>query len=189
MAFKNSEEDNVWVNACLEGDEFAFKKLLDKYLRPIYGFLYYLTGDATQIEDLAQETFVKAWKNLSKFDQSKNFKTWLFAIAKNTALDWLKKKKTTPFSFFSDEEGNNKLESIAEDSVLPGEILERKDAVREMENLLDRIPEKYRVILILHYKESFSLSEIAKILDKPYNTVKAYHARALSQLKKAFLDK
>src|SRR5665648_335509 len=127
MALNTNKEDVLLVEACLRGDATAFKILLDKHLKSIYGFLYYLVKDSSQVEDLAQETFIKVWKNLHKFDQRKSFKTWLFAIAKNTALDFLKKKKTTPFSFFEDEEGSNKLENISEDAILPDEILERKD--------------------------------------------------------------
>jgi len=188
MALTANEEDNLLVRNCLEGDESALEKLLEKYLDPIHSFLRYLVRDVSVVEDLSQETFIKVWKNLSKFDQDKSFKTWIFAIAKNTALDFLKKKKTTPFSFFEDEEGNNKLEGIAENSILPDEILERKDIVREMEAKLELIPEKYRVILILHYKEDFTFFEIAEILGRPYNTIKAYHSRALSKLKEAFSD-
>ncbi|MFA7319729.1 MAG: RNA polymerase sigma factor [Parcubacteria group bacterium] len=189
MELNANKEDASLTRACLEGDELAFKELLDKYLKPIHSFLFYMVKDTSAAEDLTQETFIKVWKNLRKFDQEKSFKTWLFAIAKNTALDFLKKKKTTPFSFFEDEEGNNRLDDVSENLILPDEILERKDIVREMEDELAKIPEKYRVILTLHYKEDFTLSEIAEILGRPYNTIKAYHSRALLQLKKAFLDK
>ncbi len=184
---KTTEQDEQLVRASLDGDGLAFAQLLNKYLKPIYGFLYNLVRDSAQVEDLTQETFIKAWKNLNKFDTTKSFKTWLFTIAKNNAFDWLKKKKSTPFSFFKDEEGNNKLEGVAEDAILSDEILERKEIVREMEEKLARIPEKYRTILILRYKEDFTLGEIAQILDRPYNTVKAYHGRALLQLKEVFL--
>jgi RNA polymerase sigma-70 factor (ECF subfamily) len=183
----NNEADSFLVRDYLAGDDEAFKKLLDKYLKSIYGFIYYLTKDSVQVEDLAQETFVKVWKNLSKFNQEKSFKTWLFAIAKNTALDFLKKKKTTNFSFFEDEAGNGGLENVAEDAIWPDEILVRKDAAREMERALELIPEKYRVILTLHYQEDFTLREISEILERPYNTIKAYHGRGLVKLKKAFL--
>ncbi len=188
MVPNTNEGDSRLVSASLAGDEDAFKKLLDKYLKPIYGFLYYLTKDATVAEDLAQETFIKAWKNLSKFDQSKSFKTWLFAITKNTALDFFKKKKTTPFAFFADEDGRNRLEDMPEDAIWPDEILVKKDLARELEGRLALLPEKYRVILTLHYKEDFTLTEIAEILGRPYNTIKAYHGRALAALKKTFLD-
>lgn len=183
------ESDEQLAAACLFGNDKAFAELLERYLKPIYGFLYQMVRDQAVVEDLAQETFIKAWKNMHRFDQSKSFKTWIFTIAKNTALDYLKKKKTTPFSFFEDEKGNSHLENVSEDAALPDEILEREDVAREMEDKLELIPQKYRTILVLRYKEDFSLHEIAEILGAPYNTVKAYHSRGLNQLKRAFVSK
>lgn len=195
------QNDEKLVKDYLEGNELAFEQLLKKYLKPIYNFLYRLTGNAAQAEDLTQVAFVKVWKNIRKFNpqkshftalrdrQNKSFKAWLFTIAKNTAFDWLKKRKSIPFSYFENEEGNNKLEEIAEDSILPSEIMERKDLAKELETKLKQIPEKYGIILELRYKEDFTLGEIAEILGKPYNTIKVYHQRALISLKKAFLEK
>ena len=116
----------------------------------------------------------------------RSFKTWIFTIAKNTAYDYFKKKKTIPFSSFLDEEGNNKLENVAEDNILPDEILMEKEKIFELDEKLKEIPEKYRLILVLHYKEDFSLLEISQILKIPYNTIKSSHARALKALQKAF---
>jgi len=144
-------------------------------------------GDRDAAEDLTQETFVKAWKNLKSFDQKRNFKTWIFTIAKNTAFDWLKKKKEIPFSTFTDEEGESWLENVADENFLPDEILERSDLAEELEKILEKIPVHYRTILLLHCKEDFSLHEIAEILGEPYNTIKSRHQRGLGRLKKAFI--
>lgn len=183
-----AENDEQLVMDYLGGNGFAFELLLKKYLKPIYNFLYQLTGDAVQAEDLTQITFVKAWKNIRKFNPKKNFKTWLFTIAKNTAYDYFKKKKSLLFSFFENSEGYNKLEEIAEDKILPDEILERKDLAKELEIKLKQIPEKYRIILTLRYKEDFSLQEIAEILNAPYNTIKSQHQRALVAMREAILN-
>lgn len=161
--------------------------MVKKYLKPVYNFLYYFTRNQAELDDLTQIVFIKVWKNLQKFDRKKKFKTWVFAIAKNTAYDFVHKKKTLPFANFTDEEGNNKLENISDESILPDEILNRKDITRELEKKLAEIPEHYRIILTLHYKEDFSLSEIAEILNKPYNTVKSGHQRALIKLKETLL--
>ncbi len=178
-----NKEDTKSVADYLKGDDTAFEQLLKKYLRSIFNFLYQLTGDAVQAEDLTQVTFVKAWKNIYRFKQDKSFKTWLFAISKNTAYDYFKKKKTVPFSFFENSDGYNKLEEIAEDKILPDEILERKDLAKELEMMLKKIPEKYKIILTLRYKEDFSLQEIAEILNVPYNTIKSQHQRALMAMR------
>lgn len=176
-------EDKEIIEDFLDGDECAFERLLDKYFKPVYNFLYQLIKDVSITDDMTQETFIKAWKNIKRFDREKNFKTWIFTIAKNTAYDYFKKKKTIPFSFFKDEEGNNKLENISENNILPDEMLERKDIAKELEKKLQEIPEKYRLILTLRYKDDFSLSEISQILDRPYNTIKSSHQRALKSLR------
>jgi RNA polymerase sigma-70 factor, ECF subfamily len=175
--------DNQLIEKFLSGDDSAFEQLLSNYLKPVYNFLYQLTGDKLVLDDLAQETFIKAWKNINKFDKNRSFKTWLFTIAKNTAYDYFKKKKTIPFSNFVDEEGNNKLENTSDDNILPDEILSRKNIAEELENKLQKLPEHYRIILTLHYKEDFSLSEISEILKIPYNTAKSQHHRGLMQLR------
>lgn len=176
--------DEQLVADFLAGDDESFEELVHRYLKPIYNFLYQFTQDRDSLDDLTQETFVKVWKNIQKFDQSKSFRVWIYAIAKNTAYDFLKKKKTIPFSSFEDEEGNNRLENVSEEKPLPDEILEKKDLEKDLEKKLQEIPGNYRLILLMRYKEDFSLQEIAEILKLPYNTVKSQHARALVALKK-----
>jgi len=178
------EEDKQLVKEFLDGNDYSFEKLLGKYLKPVFNFVYQLTGDMTASEDLTQESFVKAWKNIKKFDTEKSFKTWIFTIAKNTAYDYFKKKKTIPFSSFVDEEGNNRLENMSDGNILPDEILERKDIARELDKKINEIPKHYRIILLLRYREDLSLQEIAGILGKPYNTIKSGHQRALEKLRK-----
>jgi RNA polymerase sigma-70 factor (ECF subfamily) len=177
-------EDNKLIEEYLAGDTASFEKLVQKYLKPVYNFLFHLISDKAILDDLTQETFVKAWKNLERFDRSKNFKTWIFTIARNTAWDYLKKKKAIPFSAFEDEEGNNKLEQISDNAILPDEILMDAESKINLGEKLQELPAHYRALLLLHYKDELSLQEISVILKKPYNTVKSQHARALASLKK-----
>lgn len=179
--------DKKLIEEFLAGDDASFSVLLQKYLRAVYNFVYQLTGDKPAADDITQETFIKAWKNIKKFDRDRNFKTWIFTIAKNTAFDYLKKKKTIPFSRFLNEEGSSHLEEIKEDKILPDEILNRADLAKELEEKLERIPVPYKIILILHYKEDLSFREISRILGKPYNTIKSQHNRALTKLKKVLV--
>jgi len=176
-------QDKQLVGKFLSGDGQAFEKLLNKYLKPVYNFLYQFTQDSSTTDDLAQITFIKAWKNISRYNPQKSFKTWIFTIAKRTAFDHLKKRKAIPFSMFMDSEGYNALEEIDENKLLPDEILEREDLAKDLEKKLDEIAPALRTILILRYKEDFSLSEISEILDEPYNTTKSRHNRALRKLK------
>lgn len=180
--------DKQLIEKYLAGDGSAFSELIKKYLKPIYNFLYQLTNNRSALDDLTQISFIKAWKNLKRFDQNKSFKTWLYTIAKNTAYDYFKKKKSIPFSNFVDAEGNNKLENISNQDILPLELLEKADAAKELEAALAKIPDQYRLILTMHYKDDFSLQEIAEILSISYNTIKSQHQRGLLAIKKVLTN-
>jgi RNA polymerase sigma-70 factor (ECF subfamily) len=99
-----------------------------------------------------------------------------------------KKEKGNPFFFFYRCGGNNKLEDIWNENILPDELLERKNLSEELENKIKEIPDLYRLILLMRYKDDLTLQEIAEVLDKPYNTVKSQHQRALATLRKKLSD-
>ena len=93
----------------LAGDEKSLEILIKRYLKPIYSFVYRYVNNSQDTEDITQEVFVKAWRNLKKFNQQKSFKTWIFSIAKNTSVDHLRKKRAVTFSNFENQEGKNLL--------------------------------------------------------------------------------
>ena len=175
--------DKKLVENSLAGDNEAYAELLNRYLKPVYNFLQTFIRDPEVLDDLTQITFIKAWKNLKRFDPEKNFKTWIFVIAKNTAYDFFRKKKTLPFSAFANEEGNNYLENVATDEILPQEILEKVEQEKNFDEKINELSDHYRNVLLLHYKENISFKEISQILDIPYSTIKSRHQRALAKLK------
>lgn len=177
--------DQELIKRFTQGDEIAFEKLVKRYLKPIYNFIFQIVRDKQTAEDLTQDTFLKAWKKFSYFNKNKNFRVWLFTIARNTAFDSIRKKRPFLFSFFS-EGSKNKIEEIKDESSQPEKLIDEKISQNKLEKALEKVPEKYRAILILYYKEEFSIPEIAKILDKPYNTVKSQHLRAIKLLRKIF---
>ncbi len=177
------ETDEQLVSAYLRGNDAAFTVLVDRYMKHLYHFARQLVGENQAAEDIVQDTFLKAWKNLKRFDRTKSWKTWIFAIAKNTAYDALKKKKTLPFSSFKNEAGLNMLENTPLDEVHPDELLDRELTVQTLDQGLQQLHPDHRVILVLRYQDDFSLHEIATILKEPYNTVKSRHQRALRSLK------
>ncbi len=170
------------------GDTEAFPLLMKSYLKPIYYFAFQFTREQESAEDITQETFIKVWKHLDRFDQEKNFRTWIFAIAKNTTYDSLKKKKTIPFSSFENDDGDNPIEAIDDENLLPDVLLEKKEAAAMLASSLEKISGANRALLTLRYLEDFSLEEIAEILGEPYNTVKSRHSRALKMLRQAILN-
>jgi RNA polymerase sigma-70 factor (ECF subfamily) len=191
------KEDQNLILEYFKGDEKSLEILIQKYLKPIYGFIYRYVGGAKEAEDITQEVFVRVWRNLKKpapyriysgagFNPKKgSFKTWIFSIAKNAAIDSLRKKKALPFSEFDDDEGGNVLvETIVDPSPLPLEILERKDLTQLLEAAMQKLPMKYRMVLALRYNDHFTFQEIAETLAEPPDTVKSRHRRALILLKK-----
>jgi RNA polymerase sigma-70 factor (ECF subfamily) len=183
-------DDKQLVLEALKGKESAFAELVNRYISGVYNFANRYVRDAADAEDIAQETFVRAWKNLNKFDVSKNMKTWLFTIAKNASLDMLKKKKPLAFSRIIDAE--SELESFLAPYIASGEMpetaLDQKFLKGDMDAALGKLPSAYRAVLALRYNEHLKFREIAETLGEPIDTVKSKHRRGLALLKNVFVQ-
>jgi RNA polymerase sigma-70 factor (ECF subfamily) len=124
------------------------------------------------------------WKNIEKFDGQKKFSTWLYAIAKNTALDWLKKKKAIPFSAFENKDGNSVFDNLEDETILHSNaLLQKMDNANDAEEYLNSLSPQLKTILLLHHQQGFSLIEIAEIMGSPANTIKSKYHRALMFLR------
>ncbi len=176
------KDDDFLIKKYLEGDQDSFKLLIDKYTPSIYNFSIRFVG-ADYASDISQDVFIKIWKNIKSFNPQKaNFKTWVFTITRNTITDYLRKKKMVVFSAL-DKEEEIFAENIVDKVILPDEALIKLEEKEFLNKLLDRMPINYRQVLILYYQEEMTFNEIGKMLDKPMNTVKSYHYRALILLK------
>ncbi len=168
------------------GDKEAFKGLINRYATPLYNFTARITNK-NDASDIVQEVFIKTWKNINRFDKRKaSFKTWIFTIAKNTATDFLRKKRNLLFSDIenSNENANSFIENIPDGQMLPDVALEKLQDKEFLNDVLNKLSPSYREILVLHYQEEMTFDEIGKILDKPLNTVKSQHRRAIIELQK-----
>jgi len=180
--------DKELIISYLKGDEKSIEFLIDRYLKPIYSFVFRFIGDSTEAEDITQEVFVRMWKNIKKYDQERSFKTWIFSIAKNASIDFLKKKKAIPFSKFENEEGENSLiDKLIVSNPLPSEIFEQNNIGSMLSSALKELLPKDRMILFLRYNDHFTFKEIAESLGEPLNTIKSRHRRALIRLKKLLI--
>ena len=167
------------------GDERAFAVLVERHLQAVYTFCLRYTGSREDAQDAAQETFVKAWRNIRRFDTKRSFRTWAFAIAKNSATDLMRKRKALPFSTFDTADDSNVLtDTLADPEPLPEEVFERASLAEDVRTALSDLSARDRTILSLRYEEEQSFEDIAKILRMPANTIRSLHRRALIQLRK-----
>jgi RNA polymerase sigma-70 factor (ECF subfamily) len=176
--------DEQLVEDYLLNDKTSFDEIVNRYIKAIYNFVYRLSGNEKEAEDITQEVFFKVWKNIKKFNLEKSFKTWIFSITKNTAIDYLRKRKDIPISFFDDENGENFLENTIEDKEpIANEVIDIQYNKKELEKVMQNLTIIQREVIILKYLNEMSLSEVAEILDMPKDTVKSHHRRALIKMK------
>ena len=176
--------DEEIVNHYRDGNKDLFKILIDRYISPIYNFTARLT-DKEIANDIVQEVFIKVWKKIDHFDSQKSsFKTWIFTIARNTTIDFLRKKKLINFtSLENDTDSLSFASSIKDETLLPDEILQKLQDSELLSEKIESLLPQHKTVLILHYQEELTFSEIGKILNKPLNTVKSYHHRAIIKLR------
>jgi RNA polymerase sigma-70 factor (ECF subfamily) len=184
------DDDAQLIAAFIKGDGESFAALVDRHMPMVYKFVYRYVGDVDIANDVVQDVFIKVWKNIKKFDQKKNFKTWVLTIAKNTALDSIKKKKSILFSKI--EEGEADLDAFlapyVESPDLPDSLLQKKQTTSDLDRILRELSPAYRSVLLLRYTEHLKFREIADVLQEPIDTIKSKHRRALIQLRKILTE-
>ncbi len=190
-ASESSLEDDVLVKKAKGGDEKAYKKLVDKYERALYFHILKMVKDREQVEDLVQEAFVKAFDNLNTYSTNYAFSTWLYRIATNNTIDYLRKKKLKTLSIdkpMKTKDGEMEMQLPDESASTDRDII-KKQRKEIVQNAIDDLPKKYRKVIELRHMEEKSYKEISDILDKPLGTVKAHIFRARELLYKALKDK
>ena len=176
--------DEELAELCRDGNEDAFKELMRRYLRPIYNFVYQYGKTVENAEDISQDAFFKVWKNIHRFTKGRQFRPWLYTIARNTALDHLKKKRAVSFTELDDPEENLQFADTLEDEgPLQAETLDTAIETARLTKSLEKLHPDHRAILMLHYREEMTFDEIAGIVGRPMNTVKSWHRRALLRLR------
>lgn len=179
-----AQQDYALVEAALRGEEKAFARLLSKYKDAIYYMLLKMVNNKSDAEDLTIEAFGKAFKNLHQYSPHYAFSTWLFKIASNNCIDFLRKRKGVLISIENNQEGNEndppvKLKSIDPD---PEQKMIRIQKAILLRRIVRRLKPRYRMLVELRYFREYSYEEIAKELKLPLGTVKAQLFRAREML-------
>jgi len=178
------QEDRELVQRCLENDQEAFRLLLAKYRGPVYGLVRRMIRDEEDARDLAQEAFIRAFKNLVQFDLERKFSSWLFRIANNLCIDHYRKRRlsTVPMTRPGDG-GEEETWELPDPSASPAEDFSDRERSRRLVAAIESLPPGYRVVLVLRHRRDLAYEEIADTLDLPLGTVKARIHRAHKMLK------
>jgi len=179
-----AQYDFLLVEAALTGEEKAFAKLMSRYKDAIYFMLLKMVNNKNDAEDLTIEAFGKAFKNLHQYSPNYAFSTWLFKIATNNCIDFLRKRRGVYVSIENNQENGDNDSPIKLRSTEPNpeEKLIRIQKAILMRRIVHRLKPRYRILVELRYFREFSYEEIAKELNLPLGTVKAQLFRAREML-------
>jgi RNA polymerase sigma factor (sigma-70 family) len=174
------------IDKALAGDQGAFTQLLNRHKRLAFQLAVGIVKDPTLADDLVQESFIKAFAALDRYNPQYAFTTWLCKIVTNHCLDHLRRKKIRACSLDEPIEGRSGVikREIPDWSRNPEWLLLRKQRTLSIDQAIDSLPARYRRVIILRHKEDRSYEDIAEILNIPLGTVKAQIFRARELLKK-----
>ena len=181
--------DHDLIALARTGSEKAYRELLDRYQRPVFSLVYRMVRDRELAEDLAQETFVKVFNHLDRFNPKYKFSSWIFKIASNLAIDSLRKREPETVSLdgsrhaqTADEIEATRITVEAKDEN-PEEFLEAKELGQEIEQAIGQLRPDYRTAILLRHVEGRAYEEISEIMGVPLGTVKTYIHRARTELR------
>ncbi|MGD0749857.1 MAG: sigma-70 family RNA polymerase sigma factor [Anaerolineales bacterium] len=173
-------DEMAWVRRAQKGDDEAFTNLVEMYQKPVYNLCYRMLGDPASAEDAAQETFLKAYQNLARYDVERSFATWLLSIAAHHCIDKLRRKRFSSFSIDEDEEGQTE---IPDRSAPDPETETVHQQTRErLQGCLQSLDPTDRAAVVMRYWQDCSEVEIAQTLKLTVPAVKSRLHRARREL-------
>jgi len=173
-----------------EGDEGAFREIVNRYRNSLYAFLKQFLNQADLVEDVFQETFLQLFTSRESFDPARPLRPWLFTIAANKAKDALRKSQRTsavPIGTMAEGEDmsfDEVLNALTSDTTVPYDEVERNETAEQVSDIIANMPENLREILILAYFQRFSYKQMAQVLSIPIGTVKSRLHTAVARFAK-----
>lgn len=186
-------EDYESISRVLDGDYNSYGKIQNKYKNIIASLIRKMVKDEDDVDDLVQETFIKAYKALDRYKTEFTFSAWIYRIASNTCIDFLRKKRLNIISidqplYPGDDEDEAVYFEIEDNSYQPDIEFINREKISALNNAVENLPDKYKLIIKMRHEEEMDYNEISQKLDLPLGTVKAHLFRArkilLDELKK-----
>jgi RNA polymerase sigma-70 factor (ECF subfamily) len=189
---RSRQEDYDLVNRALAGEQDAYTRLRNKYWRSLNAMLSRMIRDKSDAEDLTQEAFIKAFNSLKSFNPEYAFSTWLYKIASNNCIDYLRKRRLKTVSMdapVQTRDGEMQMELPDTNAVIPDVPITSAERTAILQEAIRNLPDKYRIVIELRHKHELEYAEIAERLDLPLGTVKAHLFRARALLLKRLQGK
>jgi len=171
------------VKRCQAGDTEAFDELVTRYRTRIFGMIYNMVHNEQDAWDLAQDSFVKAWRSIKRFRGHSSFYTWIYRIVMNVTIDWLRKKQVKGGSEFDDaiqlKEVDPASKTVPKENALPYETMERSEIRAQIDNAIAQLSPEHRAVILMKEIEEMQYHEIAETLGCSIGTVmsRLFYAR------------
>lgn len=180
-----ADSEKAWLVQALDGDDQAFAHLVETYQRPVFSVCFRMLGNARDAEDAAQESFLRAYKNLYRYDPDRSFATWLLSIASHYCIDQLRKRRLNTFSIDDDENWWQPPDL----GPSPEGVMVRSERQAQIAVMLDTLKSQDRAAVVLHYWHDYSYEEIAETLELSISAVKSRLYRARRMLAEGWQEK
>jgi RNA polymerase sigma-70 factor (ECF subfamily) len=179
-------EDTEIIRRCREGDEKAYRELVERYQRQVFSLAVRVVRRPEDAEDVAQETFIRVFRSLDRYDSARPFAAWIFTIATRLCIDHLRRRRVRPISLVQrdPESQEERTIEVVDPGLKPDEETSRIEEERQTQGLIDSLPPHYRIVVMLRHQQDLSYGEIATALRLPLGTVKARIHRARALLKR-----
>ncbi|MBQ9267543.1 MAG: sigma-70 family RNA polymerase sigma factor [Clostridia bacterium] len=177
-------DEKELVRRAKDGDLKAYEEIISLYEKKVFSTIYYMVKNDNEIEDIAQEVFIKIYKNLGNFKEESTLYTWIYRITINVCIDEIKKRKKVVYldETIDTEDGEMELQ-LPDESKSPSEIVEENDLKERLERCIRKLPENQRIMIVLRDIKGFTYMEIAEMLKMNLGTVKSKINRARASLK------
>ena len=187
---RGGDDDASLVRRCLKDDPNAFRLLVEKYQAEVYGTALRIVRRPEDAEDLTQETFLRAFRALARYDPTRPFGAWLHTIAARLCIDHLRRNRAKLVSLTQPEEGTSGEErtiDLEDPGDLPDELAAKSELAQRLEALVAELPPDSRAAILLRHQQDLPYEEIARVLGVPLGTIKARIHRARIMLKEKLL--
>jgi len=185
----NALGDGELVRSAIAGREAGFEELVRRYQRPIAAYVYRMVGDYDAALDLTQEVFIKVYNSLTRYRSEFKFSTWIYKIAHNAAIDYLRRHTVREQALCSSIDGDRREISIESRRLTPEQESERRERRSEIESVVQLLPATYRELIALRHSHDLSYDEIAEVTGLPLGTVKNRLFRAREAMRDQLMQR